>query len=94
MFPSSKTGLVTPPEQQGNEEPGKERTVLPGSKSATFGSRSGLGSINRNNIDDILNSKEAEKQEEEPEKKRTVLPGSKSIDRILEPPDLETKSEP
>ena len=88
MLPSSKIGLVSPPQQEANEETKKERTMLPGSKSAA------LGAINRNSIEDILNSQEAEKGNEEPEKQRTVLPGSKSLDRILPPPDLEKKSEP
>ena len=90
ILPGSKSALVLPPE--GDEKKPKGRTVLPGSKT------SGLGIINRNSIDDILNSKETEKEDEkskeEPEKKRTVLPGSKSIDRILQPSDLEKKSEP
>jgi hypothetical protein len=33
MLPSSKIGLVTPPTQEQEEPPAKERTVLPGSKS-------------------------------------------------------------
>jgi hypothetical protein len=81
MLPSSKIGLVSPPQQEANEETKKERTMLPGSKSAAF------GHANRDSIDRILNGQETanEKEKEEPEKKRTVLPGSKSIDPILSP---------
>jgi hypothetical protein len=88
MLPSSKIGLVKQAQQEEKEKSKEERTMLPGSKSAAF------GAINRNSIDDILNSQEAEKGNEEPEKQRTVLPGSKSLDRILPPPDLEKKTEP
>ena len=60
LLPGSKS-FVLPPETEEKEAPAKPRTVLPGSKT------SGLGAIDRDSIDRILNQQETEKVQEKEE---------------------------